>query len=195
MDETGRPRDPALVFILVFLTYGIYWFVWVYRSFAEVARNERRDLRARPWVTALVLSFVPLVALTLVDAATIFSRIISSRPVTLDSVTTALVEPTLSNEPWAALLPIPFLVLQFAYLERATRLVRDAARKDGDPHAPHPVLVAAFSGLGLLELVPTWGWLFLLAGLVVWAVWKFQTQRAINRYWARRRTPTASHGT
>lgn len=178
----GKKRSAGLNILLFIVTFGVYWFVWLYFAFTEIAKDQRKDLRAGPWILGLVGLQVTVLALAVFRVADRFRRPVSAGTNPwLDAFDETLSPLALA----AAGLSAVYYTVQLLYARIAHTMVAEAASSVGVMPLPSLALAVSFNALLIGGAIPILGGLLALAGLVVAIVWVVQIQAAMNGYWER----------
>lgn len=178
-------RSPAGNVLLFVVTLGVYWFVWLYNAFRELADDRRERLRVYPWVGTLVLLHLGHVAL----GGTYLAKVIIAF-----SRTQSLPEPRPPLDPVSmaiAILVVAFYLVQFEFLLRGDRILRRATTAEHLPRPPPAELVFGLNVLLAVSvlpgfLAPGYSWMgaaVSMAGLILATVWVLLFQNCLNQYW------------
>jgi hypothetical protein len=179
----GRQRHPVAVLALFAVTLGIYWFVWLYVAFTEVARQRDRDFRAGTWVVALAVLYAVFVIAVITTFAAFWEPVPSAQRGEIFA--------HLSYAPhwWSAFVigsSLAFDVALAAYLVRADRLVSSALPQWTQTASGHAFLAVAFVAFNAVSIIGGGLGAFLsLVGFVLSIVWVSLVQGNLNKYWAR----------
>jgi len=187
----GKQRSAGVDLLLFVVTLGVYWWVWLAKSFGEVARSRNVDLGARKFIPLLVALWLAVLAVAGTMAATMISAAVNRASSSTTPPAFNPLEVWQKNLPVAiawVLLTLAFYGVQLVYLRKATTMVADATRGLGGPGArpPSPALAVAFCALFAFGWVPFLGSLGNLAALIIAIIWVVQVQGAMNGYWQTR---------
>lgn len=182
----GTKRSPGVNLLLFIVTFGVYWFFWLYKAFTEVAEKEQKPFPARKWLPALAILWVVAGGIGIYNIVSGFRDRASSGS-------------TSPGNPFANRIPdfadpfilaamavsLVFYLLQLVYVKQAHAVVEDAAKRIGDPNPPNGTLAILFNVLAAASQIPLVGSLIGLGATVCAIIWVVQTQAAMNRYWDR----------
>ena len=183
----GKVRSPGINILLFVVTLGVYWFVWMYKAFNEVARSRGRDIKAGMWVALLAVVWaVGIVVASVAGISTFLEQMeeqgegATAPPPTFEELFQPEYTPLTIS---AMVVSVVFYLLQLFYLRNANVVVNEVLVSAGLPPGPAPALALAFNLLYIVGQVPLIGIVASLGGLVVAILWVVQIQGAINRYW------------
>lgn len=184
--QWGKKRSSGVNILLFIVTLGVYWFVWLYKTFGEVARVQQRDLNLGTWIGILAVAYALSFTASVVHGVQEIQQDLEERSKGEKPDFAAAFKPRFTGVYLASVvLNIVLYLLQIVLLIRVTNLVSESFLPLNDPYAkPPPVALAVlFCVLYAVGWIPYVGLLFTLAALVLSIIWVVAVQRAVNRYW------------